>query len=295
MKNLTLSLLCAGLITTSAIAEDICDGAFQAQNYEQSAECYSHQLKKERLFNNLLKAGISYERQGLNRKALSYLKEAEKKAITSDDYATVYSWLGVVYSNMGDTIHELSYDMKFLDLALKSGSREDIGIAYGNLGDYYRIQKQLQKALEYYEKALDYQEESERTATYGNMAVAYDDLSNYPKAEEMHQKSVEIDQKIGDYHSLGVHKTGLGSFYFGQKRYVEARTTLEEGKTISHNAGDIVSEANALSILSVIDYREGHVNEAKAKAAEGLRLAKQSASTVTINNANWAWNIVNGK
>ena len=296
MKKLTLSLLCAGLITTVSFAKDPCDATYQAQNYEQAAVCYINQLKKERTFNNLASAGTSYSRLGRYKEALPYLKEAEKKAITSLDYTIIYSWLGNVYANSGDSVQELAYSMKFLDLSLKSGDRKNIGSAYSNLGEYYRKQKQLQKALEYYEKALEYKDESERTTTYGNMAVTYNDLKNYPKAEEMHQKSVEIDQKTGDYNALGTHKTELGSFYFGQNRYTDARKTLEEAQTISHNAGNITSEAHSLSILSVIDYHEGHINKAKEKAAEGLRLAKQSGATgALLDDAQYAWNLVNGK
>jgi tetratricopeptide (TPR) repeat protein len=288
MKTLTLSLLCAGLITTSAIAEDICNGTYQAQNYEQSAQCYVKQLKIENTFSNLLRSGISYTNLGR-------YKEAEKKAKTTHDYAIVYNYLSTVYSYIGDTVHELAYDMKYLTLALKSENRMDIGIAYANLGEYYAQQGQLQKELEYCEKALEYQEESQQAITYGNMALAYNNLKNYSKAEEMHQQSINIDQKTGDYRSLGVHTRELGKFYFGQHRYAEARKTLEETRTISHKAGDIVSESDALSYLSVMDYGEGYTNQAKEKVAEALRLAKQSGSTVTIGNAQYAWNMVNGK
>lgn len=294
MQKLTLSLLCAGLMTTTAIAEENCLVLYEAQNYEKSAQCYIQKLKNNRSFPYLSSAGISYCALGRYKEALPYLKEAEKKAITADDYRVLYSWLSLIYYHSGDSVQQLAYSMKFLDLSLKSGNREEIGSAYSNLGEYYRKQNQPQKALEYSEKALEYKKESERATTYGNMAIIYKNLSNYPKAEEMFQKSVEIDQKIGDYNSLGVHKTQLGIFYFDQNRYTDARATLEEARTISHNAGNISSEAHSLSILSVIDYREGYVNEAKAKAAEGLRLAKQSGGA-SLNDANSAWNIVNGK
>jgi tetratricopeptide (TPR) repeat protein len=295
MQKLTLSLLCTGLITTMAMAKENCLVFYEAQNYKKSAQCYIQKLKKDRSFANLSSAGISYCEQGRYKEALPYLKEAENKATTTSDYTVLYSGLSNVYANIGDSVQELAYDMKFLDLSLKSGDRENIGIAYINLGDYYYKQKQFQKALESSEKALEYQDESERATTYGNMAGSYDDLKNYPKAEEMYQRSIEIDQKLGNYNDLGGHKKELGIFYFGQKRYVEARKTLEEGKTISHNAGNIGVEAHSLSILSIVDYREGHINEAKAKAAEGLRLAKQSGAEAILDDANYAWNLVNGK
>lgn len=292
MKSLTLSILFAGLISNIAMAEDKCTVAYQAQNYQQAAECYVKQLKKERSFYNLEMAGISYVKLGRYKDALPYLKEAEKQVPTSVDYKILCSWLGNVYSSIGDSTQELVYLMKHLDLSLKLDSRESIGAAYGNLGLYYYSQNQTQKALEYYEKALEYEEELDSAVIYGNMALAYHTLENYPKAEEMHQKAILIDQKSGDYHSLGAHKTELGNFYFTQNRNSEARTVLKDALVINSNSGRIDLKSRTLSCLAEIDYREGHINESKEKAAEALRLAKQSGDT---EDAKVVWNLVNGK
>lgn len=293
--SLTLSLICTGLITTTVIAEDKCTIAYQVQNYQESAACFVAQLKKERTHHNLKGAGFSYTNMGRAKEALPYLKEAENKAQTLTDKKAVYSFLGIAYHYTGDYAQALSYGMKFLDVSLKLGDREEIGKAYTNLGEYYRQQKQPQKALEYYEKALEYQDEAKSSATYGNMAIVYHDLKDFEQAEKMHKKSIDIDQKTGDYNSLGQHKKALGGFYFAQNRYLEARVILDEALVISHNTGQLSSEAHAFTLLSIIDYREGSIVRAKEKAAEGLRLAKQSGNAIVLNNATSAWNIVNGK
>lgn len=85
MKKLTLSLLCAGLITTATVAEDLCNAAYQAGNYTQSEQCYIKQLKKERSFKNLSRAGVSLVNQQRYKEALPYFTEAEKKALSLDD------------------------------------------------------------------------------------------------------------------------------------------------------------------------------------------------------------------
>lgn len=293
MKKITISLLCAGVLTTVVIAEDICDGAFQAQNYDRAAKCYVQQLKKQKSFDNFRRAGSSYCKQGRYKEALPYLKEAEKKAKSLEDYKILYSWIDSVYANLGDTTQELVYSMKFLDLSLKSGDNNNIGKAYNNLGAYYKNQNQPQKALEFYQKALEYNEESKSSTIYGNMAIIYNSLNDFSKAQEMYQKSIMIDQNIGDYNSLGTHKTELGIFYFNQERYSEARATLEDAIIMTHKSGNIRSEAHALSILSMFDYREGSVSKAKERAAEGLRLAKQSGDPVALDGANIAWEAVN--
>ena len=295
MKKLTLSLLYVGLITTTVIAEENCIMFYETQNYEKSAECSVKKLKKERSYTNLETAGFSYMQLGRYKDALPYLKEAEKKVQISSDYRILCSFLSAAYGRTGDTIQELAYNMKFLDLSLKSGVRKNIGSAYNNLGSYYFNQEQNQKALEYFEKALKYHEELESSITYNNMAAAYNELEDYQKAEEMYQKAIMIDQKSGDYHSLGTHKMHLGSFYFTQHHNKEARRTLEDALVISRNGGNISSQSHALSLLAVIDYREGYIVQAKEKASEALRLAKQSGASATSGEANIAWKLVNGQ
>jgi tetratricopeptide (TPR) repeat protein len=295
MKNLTLTLICVGLITTTAMAEDICNGAYQAKNYKQSAECYINQLKKERTLTNLGFTGFSYVYLGRYKEALPYLLEAEKKAKTSSEYKILYGYIGGSYDKTGDATQALAYKMKFLDLSIKSGVREDIGTAYSNLGAYYYRQNQSQKALEYYEKALEYKEKLESAALYSNLAAAYDKLKDYQKAEEMNQKSIEIDEKVGDYNSIGGHKVQLGAFYFLHDRNSEARVILEDALVISRNTSDISSQSHALSILAQIDYSEGRIKEAKQKASEALSLAKQSGNSIVLSDAQDVWNIVNGK
>ena len=70
---------------------------------------------------------------------------------------------------------------------------------------------------------------------------------------------------------------------------------LEDALIITHKSGDIANEAQVLSILAIIDYREGKVALAKERATEGLRLAKQSGNSVVLRDANNAWKMVNGK
>lgn len=295
MKNLTLSLLISSIITTASYAEDICDGAYQAQNYNQATNCYVKQLKKERTFNNLFRAGASYHNLGRYKEALPYLKEAEKKAITPDDYALIYNWLSVNYSSLGNSEQDLAYSMKVLDLRLKSGNREEIGTSYSNLGSYYFNQGQPKKALEYYEKALEYKEESERSTTYGNMAVTYGELNNPQKEEEMYHASIEISEKTGNYHALAQTKVNLGAFYYSKDRYGEARSTLEEALVMCQKTKQIDDESHTLSILAKIDHREGKSSQAREKASEALRLAKLSGNTTILDEAQDAWNLVNGK
>jgi tetratricopeptide (TPR) repeat protein len=252
MKKLTLSLFCAGVISTASIAEDLCNAAYQAGNYTQSEQCYIKQLKKERSFNNLYRAGVSLYRQERYQEALPYATEAEKKAQSLDDYAVVYSLLGTIYRTLGNLDQAYVYYMKSLDIELKIGSTDDISTAYNNLGTYYFGKSQYQKALEFYEKSLSYQKESKKGVTYNNLAELYVGMGDVKKAEEMYLKAIANDERFGNYSDLGSSKANLGAFYYNQSRYDEAKTVLYEALNIAQKAGLKETEINVARVLALI-------------------------------------------
>ncbi|MCX6077777.1 MAG: tetratricopeptide repeat protein [Campylobacterales bacterium] len=253
MKKLTLSLLCAGLIATVAIAEDMCSASFQAGNYIQSEQCYIKQLKIERSWRNLFRLGASLENQQRYKDALIYLNEAEKKSSSLDEYALVYSYLSSVHSNLLHEDKNYFYSMKVLDIRLKQGNNNEIGSAYNNLGLYFKKQTQPEKALENYEKALNYSEESMKGVTYGNIARLDEDMGNTKKAEEMYHKAIANYEKFGKYGELGNTKCNLGIFYYEQSRYDEAKVLFNEVLVIAQRVGLKQTEATALEGLSLIE------------------------------------------
>lgn len=255
MKKLTLSLLCAGLITTVAIAEDMCNAGYQAGNYILSEQCYIKQLKKERSYNNLYRTGVSLAKQERYKEALPYLTEAEKKAPSLSDFAVIYSWLGMTYYKLGNSKQTYAYYMKQLEINLKLGNINNIAISYNNLGGYYEKESQPEKALEFYEKSLNYSEESKKGSIYNNLASLYENMGDMKKAEEMYLQAIANAEKYGDYRGLGMCKANLGIFYYEQARYDKAKTVLEEALVIARNAGLRETEATIPEELSLIKNR----------------------------------------
>ncbi len=253
MKKLTLSLLCAGLLSTVAMAEDMCNASFQAGNYTQSEQCYIKQLKKERSLDNLFFAGASLSKQERYNEALPYLTEAEKKAQSLNEFALIYSYLGSIYYSLGNSKQAYAYWMKQLNINLKQGDTKKIASSYSNLANYYEGEYQFGTALEYFEKSLSYKEESEKATVYSNLAVLYKNMDDWKKAEEMLLKAIAIDEKFGKYGELGRIKANLGIFYFNQSRYYEAKVVLNEALIIAKKEGLRETEATIIEELSLIE------------------------------------------
>ncbi len=253
MKTLTLSLLCAGLFSTVAMAEDMCNATYRAGNYTQSEQCYIKQLKKERSFNNLFRAGTSLANQERYKEALPYFTEAEKKASSLNEFGGVYSYLGMTYYKLGNSKQSYPYYMKQLDITLKLGNMNNIAKSYNNLAVYYMEESQFEKALEHYEKSLSYEEESEKGSSYYNIGRLYTKISDIKKAEEMYLKAISNDEKFGHYSELGFHKSNLGIFYINQSRFDEAKMVLNEALVIAKKQGLRETEDDTLKALLEIE------------------------------------------
>jgi len=83
----------------------------------------------------------------------------------------------------------------------------DHGAVLGDLGNAYRNLGQVEKAIEYYEKALEIAREigdrQGEGADLGNLGNAYSDLGQVEKAIEYYEQALVIAQEIGDRQGEG--------------------------------------------------------------------------------------------
>ena len=74
-------------------------------------------------------------------------------------------------------------------------SYNNIGLSYGNLGDYPKALEYHFKALAIREKVLG-KEHPDTAMSYNNIAGVYDSQGDYPKALEYHFKALDIKEKV---------------------------------------------------------------------------------------------------
>lgn len=282
MKKILLGL--SILASVSFSAEDICSGLFSAGDYPKAGDCYVKQIKKNNSFDNNYFVGVSFLKQGRVKEALPYLQKSEQLASSEDDLVAIYSWLSVAYSYLGNRELELAYDMKVLNITLKTNNKKNISKAYNNLGLYYDNMNDNNKALEYYNKSLEFSEEKEKATAYNNIAIIYDNLNNYDKSNEFYNKSINVALNNGNYLQLCSTKTNFGGSLYDQEKYQEADKTLKEANTICHNAGDISKEANSLIYLGLSSLKQNNLQLAKSYYNQAKLLANKSGIRTILGN-----------
>ena len=99
---------------------------------------------------------------------------------------------------------------------------------YFQVGEFYFNGGNIPKAIEMFERALDFNPEF--APGYHNLGVAYYSQQEYSKAEEFFLKAVEVDKKYGKGHY------SLGVFYFERREFDNAIEFFEN--TIKINQKD---------------------------------------------------------
>lgn len=103
-------------------------------------------------------------------------------------------------------------------------NQDDYGLVYGytNLGMYYLLLEQANKALIYSEKALDYANQVGERTLIGSIAVnigmAYELQKNYTQAEYFYLKAEKTFKQYCNAYELANVQKNLGSIYLAQQQ-----------------------------------------------------------------------------
>ena len=147
-------------------------------------------LNEPDIFNELVKISENYQ-------ALNYIANQ------------CHTW-----GKLGFAINALS---RILIKSQEEKNKEWEAIAIGNMGSVYKIKGELDKALEYYGKALKLQEElgiKEGIALdYGNMGSVYGIKGELDKALEYHGKALKLNEELGIKEGIASDYGNMGSVY----------------------------------------------------------------------------------
>jgi len=146
---------------------------------------------------------------------ITSVKEEENNYFLCDFYNTT----GIYYAVTGqkdsakyyyDASYELSVQYNFTKLKPK---------VVNNLGMFYWNTSELNKALEYFYKALEINNEKggsgeiSNSTYYSNIGLIYQDLKQYDKAIDYHQRALKLRIKYDEVYSLSKSYNNLGICY----------------------------------------------------------------------------------
>lgn len=144
-----------------------------------------------------------------------------------------YRFKGWAYDYKGDYEKAIDFFLKFLTVAQKEGFKDEIIMAYGDLGGLYAFMDRHTEAKNIFLKAVNDEtfrkEQPRRLSTfYNNLGSMYNELGKKDSALIMFNSSLRLKEQTGD--SLGMInlKTNLSAFLTTENKFKEAEKMILE-------------------------------------------------------------------
>jgi len=191
-------------------------------NYDEIIKCYKKIVEiKPNCFEAYYEMGMAYQHKHNLDKAVECLDKAiEINPLSTDAYDMKY----LICLFKGDYNEAIDcYNDRLIKIKSNDSSSvyNNIGIAYRRKGDY-------DKAIEYYEKSIDW-DKGNPAHTYKNMGNVYYDKGNYDKAIGCYEKAIELEPDYEDAY----HNMGLAHQYLGNED--KANDCFQKASMIRHN------------------------------------------------------------
>lgn len=234
-------------------------------------------------YNNM---GIIFDSKGEYKKSIdSYRKAYGLHEIIGNkqQMADVLNNIGAVYSSRGEW--ELSIENLLMAIRLYEGvniSGSPLTASFGNLAVNYVELKEYDKAIEYFEKMIEIQEE------YGNkyhiafaingLATIYEILEDHTSALTYHKKALSLAEGFNEPRSIADILISLGVTYLRLNELELAESNIKRSLKIREEIGDSRGIIRANNRLGDINIQNGKAKIAISFYKKSLSLAKDLES-----------------
>jgi serine phosphatase RsbU (regulator of sigma subunit) len=152
-----------------------------------------------------------------NSEKLDSLKQAFKAEVSDSIKIEIANKIVNLSRDINPKTSE-KYALLAIDLAIKLNDKKTVSKFSHNLGVYYYLTADYNKALEYYLYALKIREEYNDSAniakSYNNIALLFYQKAEYQKSLDYHHKSIQLKQKLKDFSGLASSYGNIGNIYF---------------------------------------------------------------------------------
>lgn len=223
---------------------------------------------------------ISHEWNHDNISAKILLKDCLKvfQSVSSDkDIARTLYQLGIIEIDNGNLNDAEAYLTQALEIDRKDEKKEEIAYTLHQLGWIEDHRGHYQKALEYYDKAMNYfiqlyHDESIKddkmdiihgiAGCYHHKGLVYEQLGNVEEVQSNYIRSLEWHRKSGFKPDIGRILYLLARFKYREAEYDEGTEYLDEAINIYNDIGDYNFYARCLDLKGRLFFTLGKNDEA---------------------------------
>ncbi len=237
---------------------------------------YNHATAKIAYYKALI-----YAKKGDYINAVSGYEKSKKLFVSLKDtlsIARVNNSIGLIEIERGNYKKGLKYSINAVNVLERGRLKTELNLAYSNLAKAcYNIQA-FDEATDFYEKALQIQEElNDSEGIYessSKLAELYSNKKEHRKAIDFYEKVLESNISVNDSIKGRIY-TKLGSEYLQFKDYDKATKYLVKGYNVNTRIKNKSGLLMALNGLGDLNIQQGRLKTAEKQLRKSGEFAKQ--------------------
>ncbi len=239
----------------------------------------------------LLTKASFYRQQGLENKALPWIKEALELPSSESMQAELYNTLGLATTNMGFYEDAVAAHLKSLDIRIRTKAGPlSISRTYLNLAGVFDEMKKNEESIRYYRLSEAAKKEAGDSIglgrVYGNLAVSFKNDRNYEHALRVLDTAFMFSPNPAPEDAYPIYNT-YGSIYKHLKQYETSRSYYFRALEAAKASGSIYSMSVAyINIADLYNQQQQYTSAIRYSLhADSLAAISQSPSlNLYINN-----------
>ena len=187
--------------------------------------------------------------------------------------------LAIVQYYKGEFQKGIQINLEILDELSAFEYHESRLYAFNNIGINYEQLDEIDKALDYYHKALEIAREEENNyalgAIAGNMGVIYTNASKLDTAKVLISESISAAEKINNLNLLADETYNLAEILILEKNYLEATNVNNQSKEAAQTIDDRNGILKSISQKGRIYFYQSLYDDAIISLKESLALSEE--------------------
>ncbi|AEH01541.1 ATP-binding protein [Lacinutrix sp. 5H-3-7-4] len=206
--------------------------------------------------------------------ALSGIKILEQKQLNSE-LSSTYKSLAKAYQNNGSIEKAIDYNLKSLEIEELTNDKNGLIISNKNLAQLYLKKEDYNKAIRYFENALNYANGNNlelKAEILPELGGAYIKNENYKIAADNLAEAIKLNRSLNKTNGILMSLNNLGELNYLKKNFRTAENQLLEAGKIGRSSNNKVALLQNYRLMKSLDSTKGDFESAFAWQREYFKI-----------------------